>query len=85
MLIRSSWKNSEVGYETYIEASIFPSEQVEEEVAVDLLIVSIHVYSGVEIRHVAHLRLDQDQINEQDDQIMLDILVGEALAARTLR
>ena len=30
------------------------------------------------------MRLDQDQIDEEDDKIMLDILVGEAFAAWTL-
>jgi len=31
-----------------------------------------------------HLRLDQDQVNEQHDEVMLDVFVGEALAARAL-
>jgi hypothetical protein len=32
-----------------------------------------------------YLRFDQNQINEQHHEIMLDIFVGEAFAARTLR
>jgi hypothetical protein len=36
------------------------------------------------IRPKTYLRLDQDQIDEEDDKIMLDILVGEAFAAWTL-
>ena len=32
-----------------------------------------------------YLRLDQNQIDEQHDHVMLDILVGEALAPRALR
>jgi len=31
-----------------------------------------------------HLRLDQDQVNEQHDEVMLDVFVGKPLAARTL-
>ena len=31
-----------------------------------------------------YLRLDQDQIDEEDDEIMLDVLVCEAFAARAL-
>jgi hypothetical protein len=33
----------------------------------------------------SYLRLNQHQINKQHDKVMLNILVGEALAARTLR
>ena len=33
----------------------------------------------------SYLGLDQHQIDEQNDHIMLDIFVGEALAPRTLR
>ncbi|KAI5300011.1 alpha-1,2-mannosyltransferase (Kre5) [Ascosphaera pollenicola] len=32
-----------------------------------------------------HLRLDQNQINEQNHKVMLDVLIRELLAARTLR
>jgi hypothetical protein len=34
---------------------------------------------------VIYLRLDQHQIDEQDDEIMLDVFVRESLTARTLR
>ena len=30
------------------------------------------------------LRLDQDQVNEEDHKVMFDIFVGEALTARAL-
>ena len=33
---------------------------------------------------VSYLWLDQNQINEQHNKVMLDVLVGELLAARTL-
>lgn len=32
-----------------------------------------------------YLRLNQNQINKKDHEIMLDIFIREALAARTLR
>ena len=32
-----------------------------------------------------HLRLNQDEINEQDHKVVLDIFVREPLATRTLR
>lgn len=32
-----------------------------------------------------YLRLDQDQVNENNHEIILDVLVGESLAARALR
>jgi hypothetical protein len=32
-----------------------------------------------------YLRLDQDKINEYHDKVMLNVLVGEAFAARALR
>lgn len=35
--------------------------------------------------NATYLRLDQDQINEQHHEIVFDIFVGEAFAARTLR
>ena len=38
----------------------------------------------IEQKMSIHLRFDQDQINEEDDEIMLDIFVGESFAARTL-
>ena len=31
-----------------------------------------------------YLRLDQDQIDEEDDKVMLDVLVREAFTTRTL-
>jgi len=31
------------------------------------------------------LWLDQNQINKEHDKVMLDVLVGEAFASRTLR
>ena len=31
-----------------------------------------------------YLRLDQDQVNEEDNVIMLDILVGKTFTIRTL-
>lgn len=34
---------------------------------------------------MTYLRLDQNQINEEHDEVMLDILVREAFAARALR
>lgn len=33
---------------------------------------------------MSYLRLDQDQVNEQHNKVVLDVLVGELLAARTL-
>jgi hypothetical protein len=37
------------------------------------------------VKTVPYLRLDQHQIDEQHHEVVLDILVCEALAARTLR
>lgn len=34
---------------------------------------------------VTHLRLDQDQVNEQDHKVMLNIFVGESFAIGALR
>jgi hypothetical protein len=33
---------------------------------------------------LSHLRFDQDQINEKDDEVMLDIFVGKPFALRAL-
>lgn len=35
-------------------------------------------------RLFSHLRFDQDEINEENDKVVLDIFVGESLAARAL-
>lgn len=32
-----------------------------------------------------HLRLDQDEIDEQDDKVVLDVFVGKFLAVGALR
>lgn len=38
----------------------------------------------IEKKMSIHLGFDQDQIDEEDDEVMLDIFVGESFAARTL-
>lgn len=35
--------------------------------------------------NLSYLWLDQDQVDEQDNKVMLDVLVGEPFAARALR
>jgi hypothetical protein len=38
----------------------------------------------VEQQMPVDLRLDQDQVDEEDDKVMFDVFVGEAVALRTL-
>jgi hypothetical protein len=47
-----------------------------------------YAWSGLWFIHreyqVAYLRLDQDQIYEENNKVMLDIFVGKAFAVRAL-
>lgn len=71
-----------VGEGVYVEPVVFASKAVEEEVSVDLASQLPCITSSAVAE--TYLRLDQDQVNEQHHEVMLDILVGELLAARTL-
>lgn len=52
-------------------------------VATNLQIIIVSA-QPIEQQVSIHLRLDQHQIDEQDDKVMFHVFVGELLAARTL-
>lgn len=72
---------------TYVKLVIAAPQTVEEEVSVDLIECPKSARTlniGTPRMRPSNLWLDQNKINEQHHKIMLDISVGEPLAARTL-
>jgi hypothetical protein len=62
-----------------VEAVVFETELVEEEVAVDLDREWSARGFG-DVWYATCLRLYENQVDEHDDKVMLDVFVGEALA-----
>jgi hypothetical protein len=52
--------------------------------SVDLAPASVSDATRRSKQRSADLRLDQDQVDEQDDKVMFDVFVGEAATLRTL-
>jgi hypothetical protein len=69
----------------YIESIIIASKSVEQEVTIDLWREAVSS-DNICILHISpYLWFDEDEVDEDHDEVVFDVFVGEALAARTLR
>ncbi len=65
--------------------AVIAAEPVEQEMPVHLCQAPLVSPARPRTARPPYLRLDQHQVDEQDDEIVLDVFVREALAARALR
>ena len=69
----------------YIESIILPAESIKKKMPVYLKsVLAVFSRRGSIESPGAYLRLDENKVDKKHHKVMLDILVGEALASRTL-